>query len=79
MTYLLKRHPSTPIEGGILQAPVSDRECFDEPKVIKAGQLAEEMVKQGRGHELVPREVAKEAFGMEMFTAYRMWSLLCVG
>lgn len=79
MTYLLTRHSSTPIEGAILQAPVSDRECFDEPKVIKAGEIAEKMVREERGEELMPREVAKEAFGMEMVTAYRMWSLLCVG
>lgn len=79
MTYLLTHNTSTPIQGAILQAPVSDRECFDDPKVIKAGELAEKMVKEGRGEEVVPKEVATEAWGMERVTAYRMWSLLCVG
>ena len=79
MTYLLDHQSSIPINGAILQAPVSDRECFDSKEVFKAGELAQKMVREGKGEDLLPKDVAKAAFGLEECTAYRMWSLVCVG
>lgn len=82
MTYLLKKNAETPIDGAILQAPVSDREGLVSLETEKTSQLAtvaEKMVKEGRGSELVPGELAKNLFKFEQMTAYRAWSLLCIG
>jgi pimeloyl-ACP methyl ester carboxylesterase len=66
------------VDGGIMQAPVSDREHFGIDPTTKAWTdmlpTATAMVDEGRGDELLPPAFAKEA-GMKM-TAYRLWSLL---
>jgi hypothetical protein len=83
MTYLLSDPPLTPINGVILQAPVSDREAFCKPQHIEASKVAERMVDEGRGEDTLSKEYA-EAFSfpgvrIRYMTAYRCWSLLCVG
>lgn len=60
-----------------MQAPVSDREHFpvaDDEGWLKGLPKATEMVKAGRGSELLDDEFNKSA-GLR-FTAYRLWSLL---
>lgn len=71
--YLLNE--TIPVDGGILQAPASDREHFNfaEDEMSKAWAdklpLATEFVKSGRGN------VVLDAGGMKI-TAYRLHSLL---
>lgn len=72
--YLLNK---TGVDGGILQAPVSDREHFtveDKAGWLKGLPKATELVKAGRGSQLLDDEFNKSA-GLR-FTAYRLWSLL---
>lgn len=79
MTYLLTAFKTTPISGAIMQAPVSDREAFTELDHELVRDEAAKMVEQGRADELLPRDMAKKAFGTTYATAYRAWSLLCNG
>lgn len=72
--YLLNR---TGVDGGIMQAPVSDREHFptdDQGGWLNGLPKATELVNAGRGGELLDEEFTKTA-GVR-FTAYRLWSLL---
>lgn len=65
-------------DGGIMQAPVSDREHFGVDKSTKAwtDQLprATELVEEGKGATILDEAFCKEA-GLKM-SAYRLWSLL---
>ncbi|KLT39701.1 DUF1749-domain-containing protein [Cutaneotrichosporon oleaginosum] len=65
-------------DGGIMQAPVSDREHFAVDKTTQAWvdmlPTATAMVDEGRGDELLPAAFAKEA--RIKMSAYRLWSLL---
>ncbi|EIW73056.1 hypothetical protein TREMEDRAFT_56114 [Tremella mesenterica DSM 1558] len=68
------------VDGGIMQAPVSDREYHvsaDNRAWLDALPVAEKMLKEGNGDELLPKPV-RERMGV-MMTAYRAWSLLAVG
>jgi len=50
-----RKHPGK-LDGVILQAPVSDRECmFMEPGTASKLALAEDMIAADRGEELMPR------------------------
>lgn len=72
--YLLNK---TGVDGGIMQAPVSDREHFpiaDEFGWMVGLPRATELVKAGKGSQLMDEEF-NNAVGMR-FTAYRLWSLL---
>lgn len=79
----INNDPAYHVDGGIMQAPVSDREvCAKDKPYCDYLSLAEEMVKKGRGHEIMPDEFCKKAGfgGVEMkMTAYRLWSLMGVG
>ena len=67
------------VDGGIMQAPVSDREYFLDPtspdSAIWLNQvpIATEMLKSGRGTEILDTEFCRKA-GCRM-SAYRLWSL----
>ncbi|KAK8844822.1 hypothetical protein IAR55_006672 [Kwoniella newhampshirensis] len=82
---VLSSDPETRVEGGIMQAPVSDREFM--PLVgmkdhIAAVPLAEKMIAEGNGEELMPKDFRKKAgFGQGelAINAYRLWSLVGVG
>jgi hypothetical protein len=80
--YLSTRlHPR--VLGGIMQAPVSDREYFAwDPSA--GGELwrskipvAEELVKAGKGDEALDDDFCRTVGGR--MTAYRLFSLLGVG
>lgn len=80
--YLSTRsHPI--VVGGIMQAPVSDREFWSNDTSPEAKALrefvpiAEKQVKEGNGDEIVPREVWT-GFGGRI-TYSRMYSLIGVG
>ncbi|KAL7418990.1 hypothetical protein Q5752_006674 [Cryptotrichosporon argae] len=71
---------TAPVDGGIMQAPVSDREYFAvdtsdfAARWTRALPEATRLVEAGRGAELLPREFEVQA-GFRM-SAYRLWSLL---
>ncbi|WWC67377.1 uncharacterized protein I206_101285 [Kwoniella pini CBS 10737] len=73
------------IEGGIMQAPASDREFLDLLGLkdwFDVLPLAEQMIKDGKGEELMPKEFCESAGsdGVPLpITAYRVWSLVGVG
>ncbi|WWC57520.1 uncharacterized protein I303_100052 [Kwoniella dejecticola CBS 10117] len=73
------------IEGGIMQAPASDREFLELlglKEWFEVLPLAEEMIRDGRGEELMPKEFCESAgFGGVPLpiTAYRVHSLIGVG
>lgn len=79
----MNNDPAYHVDGGIMQAPVSDREvCAKDKPYCDYLSIAEKMVKEGRGQEIMPDEFCKKAGfgGVEMkMTAYRLWSLMGVG
>jgi hypothetical protein len=68
------------VDGGIMQAPASDREYFSggNDSGINAWltnlPIAEQMMKDGKGDQLMDTDACK-AMGIRI-TAYRLWSLL---
>lgn len=78
MTYMLDHQSFDPIDGGILQAPVSDREAFEDESYVKAGEVANKLYKEGKAGDLAPAQLAKD-WSVPNLTVYRAWSLLCVG
>ena len=73
----------TKVDGGILQAPASDREFFVTPSSppdpnsafwLAQLPIATELVKSGRGEEVLDKDFCLKA-GCRM-SAYRLWSLL---
>lgn len=89
MTYLSKDRPQK-VKGVILQAPVSDRDDFNcrNPDGSEELELATKLVKEGKGHQLLPRDISSDSEnGSEdlkgntnliinpAFTAYRYHSL----
>lgn len=68
------------VQGGIMQAPASDREYFsegDDPGVNAWNRnlvVASQMMEEGKGDQMMDVK-ACEAMGIKI-TAYRLWSLL---
>lgn len=59
MTYLSQTGKDLIVKGAILQAPVSDRDDFNARKTDKDEgllKLAEQLIKDGKGYELLPRD-----------------------
>ncbi|WVQ82867.1 hypothetical protein IAT38_005002 [Cryptococcus sp. DSM 104549] len=75
--------PEYSVKGGIMQASVSDREYCAEIKILYDYlPMAEEWIKAGKGHHVLPEELCKEAgFGglVMPMSAYRLWSLFAKG
>lgn len=78
--YLLK-HP-TKIQGGIMQAPVSDRENFcrllSETEMEKMNEEPRKLIEAGKGDDILSTEHAKFIFGTPI-TAYRWGALIFEG
>ncbi|CAR28570.1 hypothetical protein ZYGR_0S02030 [Zygosaccharomyces rouxii] len=72
MHYLLRHSDS--IEGCIFSAPVSDREGQDPKDLERLNPKAQELVANGQGNEILPREYANYVFNTPI-TAYRWCSL----
>ncbi|KAL8370403.1 hypothetical protein RB595_000670 [Gaeumannomyces hyphopodioides] len=76
------RHGAEPVDGFILQGPVSDREAFGPlvPKEeLEAGVAkAADLVRSGRGDTIMPKDKLAEMFDAPI-TAYRYHSLLAPG
>lgn len=81
MEYLSKHKKASPkedIDGAILQAPVSDSEAIEMHGGEKAKamlELAERLLREGRGDEIMPEDARKVAFHTPV-TAYRFHSLV---
>lgn len=64
-----------PVDGVILQAPVSDREAMDAhlPKafVHEANELALKMCREGKDKDAMPYQLSKQLFGRVAITARR--------
>jgi pimeloyl-ACP methyl ester carboxylesterase len=55
-------HCSKAVRGAILQAPVSDREYLATlPGTQPMLELAEKMIQEGKGNDLMPREASPQA------------------
>jgi pimeloyl-ACP methyl ester carboxylesterase len=68
-----------PIDGVILQAPVSDREALmmeDRLKRDAIIEMAKKFTSEGRGDAVLPLEFGEPVFGKTPITAYRWLSLL---
>ncbi|KAL8697033.1 MAG: hypothetical protein Q9201_007347 [Fulgogasparrea decipioides] len=70
------------VEGGILQAPVSDREALEMiylPEELKRyNEMAQQWVKEGKGEEMLPNHVSLPILGART-TAKRWLSLASPG
>ncbi|KAL2164422.1 hypothetical protein VTH06DRAFT_3638 [Thermothelomyces fergusii] len=73
----------TRVDALVLQGPVSDREAVglseDPAEVRRSLDVAEEMVRQGRGADVVQREAMPRGWRAIPVTAYRWASLVGVG
>lgn len=83
MEYLTNLENATEIEGGILQAPVSDREgmedMFSSKEELDAYNCeAKSLIDQERGNEVLPKKFTEKFFG-GILSAYRWYSLAAVG
>ncbi|KAL6901052.1 DUF1749 domain-containing protein [Trichoderma evansii] len=59
------KHDSSPVDGFILQAPISDREAFklEFPDTDKSVQVAEQMIAAGKADHIAPKEVIPPSLG----------------
>lgn len=80
MEYVSGSGVRPPLDGVILQAPVSDREALGagvpEDALKQAVKVAQEYVKNGQGDQLLPAIISNRLFGNTPVSAYRALSLL---
>ncbi|KAG6000047.1 hypothetical protein E4U43_001726 [Claviceps pusilla] len=71
------KHCNPPVDGFIMQGPVSDREAMNEifPSHQDTLDLADEWIAQGRAHDCLPRDKVPQDLGAPI-TAYRFRSLV---
>jgi hypothetical protein len=76
------KHDNAPVDGFILQGPVSDREAFGP--LITAEELgnaikyAESMIAEGKGQDCMPQDKLPTVFNPPV-SAYRWISLVSKG
>jgi pimeloyl-ACP methyl ester carboxylesterase len=75
------KHNNTPVDGFIVQAPVSDREAIAvaAPGYEKSINYAAKMISEGRAQDCVPRAYVPDALGAQAISAYRLHSLFAKG
>ncbi|KAL8732867.1 MAG: hypothetical protein Q9166_002468 [cf. Caloplaca sp. 2 TL-2023] len=70
------------VDGGILQAPVSDRETiqmiYPEDELLRYNRLAQQWIDEGKGDHMLPNEVSLPILGARV-TAKRWLSLASPG
>jgi alpha-beta hydrolase superfamily lysophospholipase len=80
MQYISGSVARPPVDGVILQAPVSDREALEafvpNDERSRIVEIAEKYVRDGRGDHVLPATLATGIFGNTPVSAYRMLSLL---
>lgn len=74
------KHNNPPVDGFIMQGPVSDREAFEpvEPHIQAGLSLAEEWIAQGKANDCLPRDKVPRELGAPL-SAYRLKSLIAKG
>ena len=74
------KHGNEPVEGFVLQAPVSDRECLDIvwPDREESLELAAKMIAEGRADDCLPKNMIPGVLGAPC-SAYRLNSLCVPG
>lgn len=74
------KHNCSPVDGFILQAPVSDRESLELvwPDHQASLDTAADWIAKGKADDCLPNEVVPRSFGAPM-SAYRMHSLFAKG
>lgn len=72
-----EKHQAEPVEGFILQAPVSDRDGLEMvlPTWQESLAVAEQMIAEGKSDWCMPRDKVPRVLGAPI-SAYRMWSLI---
>ena len=82
MEYNDPKHGASPVDGFILQGPVSDREAFStllSPEALRESlALAADLIKQGKKDAIMPQDKVASDFTTPM-TAYRWNSLVAPG
>lgn len=78
------KYQNEPVDGFIIQAPVSDREGYGDllgaTAVNDFVSLAKEMIDAGKGDDVVPKSRLPPDFPFDCpLTAYRLHSLAAVG
>lgn len=77
------KHNAEPVDGFVLQGPVSDRDALVPLEMTQAEldeglAVATEMIEAGRAEELMPRDKLPKCYWTPM-TAYRLHSLAAPG
>ncbi len=76
------KNQTKPVDGFILQAPVSDREAFgglvSKEQIDESLAVAAEMIRSGQEDAIMPRDKLPPEFA-EPITAYRWNSLIAPG
>ena len=77
-----EKHGSSPVDGFILQGPVSDREglapIMGAEKMQESVAHAAQLIKEGKGESIMPREALSSILPSPI-TAYRWHSLASTG
>lgn len=71
------KNGAEPVDGFILQAPISDRDGVENffPEFQKSLDFAEKWIAEGKADWCMPRDLVPAMLGAPI-TAYRLWSLL---
>ncbi|KAI2615441.1 DUF1749-domain-containing protein [Hypoxylon sp. NC1633] len=79
MEYTSPSHDAAPVDGYILQAPVSDRGAvaleMGESELDEGLKAAKDLIISGRGHERMPREHLSPSFQNTPISASRWYAL----
>ncbi len=75
-----EKHGNSPVDGFIIQAPVSDREALkkDFPNFDELLAVSEKMIADGQENEYVSAKLMPRGFDVPI-TAYRLHSLIAKG
>ncbi|KAK2590004.1 hypothetical protein QQS21_012316 [Conoideocrella luteorostrata] len=74
------KHSSPPVDGFIMQGPISDREAMDDVFTTHQDSLllADQWIAEDRAHDCLPKDKVPQDLGAPM-TAYRFKSLVAKG
>lgn len=80
MEYTSPAHKASPVDGYILQGPVSDRGALTkemgESKLEESVRVAKDIIASGKSHERMPLDYVSESMRDTPISAFR-WHSLC--